>query len=820
MLRSSSVRRALTGALSLAVIAGVGAGPLAGSALAAKPKSITDLSISATAPDASGVATPLGAGQSTRARAATFTFATAAAGATYSCSLDGGKAVKCTSPFTYTGLSAANHLVRVTASAPGYRAAKATFGWTVDLTPPAAVSLNPFASPTKASPAITFTGETGASFLCAIDDASAAACTPSDTGTAGVAAEGTHRLTVTPVDAAGNVGPAASAVWVLDLTGPGVVIQDAPPALTNAVAPVVHFAVNGADAATSPITCKLQKASGPPASFTDCSSPFTAVTTSDGAWTLSIRATDLAGNLTTVSTSWTRDATAPGAPVLSGPASPTNAAGGSFTWADVVGADGYLCALDGAAPAACTSGDAAATVAGLPDGSHTFRVTSHDPASNSSVTSTWTWVVDTAAPVLSVTGTPLGATRQTDAAAVVVVDDANPRAASCVLDGPTPSATCGPWSSLADGAYTLTVDALDAAGNAASTEARQWSVDTLAPAVTVTAPASLTAPARVAFSEPVVGHEDGLVGLDVTDSLATVATVDRCTSAGTPVSCTTVHDGMTLTPVKRLVPGQHYTVTVTDGLSADVAGNLSGAAALAFRAQRSLQETTPAAAYNWAVVASKSAIGGKYSTEHLRGARTTWTFSGSSLTWWTRTGRDQGKADVLVDGKLKAHVDNFSRTAKSKVARTYRNLGKGVHTVTIVVTGKKHSARAKGAWVTVDAFSVGTRRTANPVLTSRWGTATKAVVADKANAAVSLTFRGTGITWVTRTARTEGIAKVLVDGKRVATVDNYSSAAKAGVKRVVSGLTDKLHTLKIVVTGKHRAAATGSRVTIDRYVVA
>jgi hypothetical protein len=469
---------------------------------------------------------------------------------------------------------------------------------------------------------------------------------------------------------------------------------------------------------------------------------------------------------------------------------------------------------------ACTSGALAATVAGLADGSHTFNVTSHDAASNSSVTAAWTWVVDTVAPLLTVTGTPTGATSQTDAAAAVVVSDANALPATCVLDGPTSSTSCGPWSSLADGAYTLTVDAVDAAGNAAATQTRTWSVDTVAPRAVVTAPASLSAPARVAFSEPVVGHEDGLAGLELTGSLATVATIDRCTSGGAPVSCTTVHDGLTLTPVKRLVPGQHYTVAVTDGISADVAGNLSAATTLAFRAQRKLQETTPAAAYKWAVVASKGAFGGKYSTEHLRGARSTWTFSGSSLTWWTRTGRDQGKADVFIDGKLKAHVDNFSRTTKAKVARTYRNLGKRVHTVTIVVTGKKHSARAKGAWVAVDAFSVGTRRTANPALISRWGTVTKAVTADKASAVVSMTFRGTGITWVTRTARTEGIAKVFIDGKRVATVDNYSSAAKTGVKRVVSGLADKVHTLKIVVTGKHRAAATGSRVTIDRYVVA
>ena len=91
---------------------------------------------------------------------------------------------------------------------------------------------------------------------------------------------------------------------------------------------------------------------------------------------------------------------------------------------------------------------------------------------------------------------------------------------------------------------------------------------------------------------------------------------------------------------------------------------------------------------------------------------------------------------------------------------------------------------------------------------------------DLANSTVQLTFRGTGVTWYTLTGVNQGKAAVYIDGVRKATFDNYTSSTTYGVKRVVSGLSDAVHTLKIVVLGKHRSAATGSLITVDRLLVA
>jgi VCBS repeat-containing protein len=86
----------------------------------------------------------------------------------------------------------------------------------------------------------------------------------------------------------------------------------------------------------------------------------------------------------------------------------------------------------------------------------------------------------------------------------------------------------------------------------------------------------------------------------------------------------------------------------------------------------------------------------------------------------------------------------------------------------------------------------------------------------------SATFRATGRTfaWVSTRARARGIAKVYVDGRRVATIDLYASSTKPG--RIVwtrTFATSGAHAIRIVVTGSKRAAATSRRIDIDAFVV-
>jgi len=93
-------------------------------------------------------------------------------------------------------------------------------------------------------------------------------------------------------------------------------------------------------------------------------------------------------------------------------------------------------------------------------------------------------------------------------------------------------------------------------------------------------------------------------------------------------------------------------------------------------------------------------------------------------------------------------------------------------------------------------------------------------VTDLANSKIQMSFRGTGITWYTLKGVNQGKAAIYIDGVRKATYDNFASSTSYGVTRTVSGLADAVHTVQVVVLGKHRQGAKGSLITVDRLVVA
>lgn len=84
----------------------------------------------------------------------------------------------------------------------------------------------------------------------------------------------------------------------------------------------------------------------------------------------------------------------------------------------------------------------------------------------------------------------------------------------------------------------------------------------------------------------------------------------------------------------------------------------------------------------------------------------------------------------------------------------------------------------------------------------------------------TLSFRSTGISWVTRTNAYSGIADVFVDGSRTKSVDLYS--ARTQYRRsvyAVTGLRLAPHTIRIVWTGRKNAHSQGRSIMIDGLVV-
>lgn len=802
--------RAFATAAALALLTG----PLAGAASAA-PKKKTPTPTVSTRP-----ADP------TNAQTATFGFSDTAAGSAFTCSLDFAAYVACTSPRTYSGLAAGSHTFRVRAQAPSQTVSSAfQVTWNVDLTPPPAPALSGVpASPTKATTAtLTFSDtDAAATFRCSVDGATATTCTSPVQLSA--LAEGPHTFSVSARDVAGNLSAAASGAWTVDTTPPPAPsVTTGPANPTNATS--ATFGVFDTDASAA-LTCSLDGAT-----FAPCGgSTVTYNLLGNGAHTFDLTASDPLGNSASAPRfAWTVDLLAPTPPtILTGPNAVTNVAIAHFTF-DPHDATQLRCAVDSTTVYA----DCGSTfdTAALADGSHTLRVLGRDSVQNESGATPYSWTLDTAGPAAPVVTGPAARTNATSAS-FTLSDTDSTATFTCALDGAA-AAPCASGVSyggpLANGAHTLSVTAADPAGNTATT-AYQWTVDTVRPTVTLTFPSTdVAGTAGATFDEAVRGVSTSSFALRLSTGAGRTATVTCKDAANAVTSCATgAVRTATLRPAAPLVPGEQYALVVNPSGAATVtddAGNALTAKSVPFRAQTVVQENSVGTRYAWRNVGAASAYGGSYRAEHLGGAQVTYAFTGTSVIWYAVRGRDQGVAYVYVDGVRKATVNNYATATSYKVARTVSGLTNAKHTLRVYVTGLKGSASGTGTYVSVDAVKVGATLNATPSLDALWrsapasGASGNVAVTDVAGASSWLTFRGTSVSWWTSFGPNRGKAQVYVDGVLKGTYDNYAAASSYNVRRLFGGLTNAVHTVKIVALGTHRAGATGSLVQLDRWTI-
>ena len=408
-------------------------------------------------------------------------------------------------------------------------------------------------------------------------------------------------------------------------------------------------------------------------------------------------------------------------------------------------------------------------------------------------------------------------------------DKGHPQATfTCKLDAQAAAACTSPksYTGLAQGSHTFTVTGTDAGSSTSASVT--WTVDTVAPKPVITAPTTLTGPVVIAFGEKVTAVKNAtLASLQLTDGGAAVPANTTCWKGATSVACASAaFDTVRLNPHAALTPGQHYTASVGANVVQDLAGNNNVAATKAFRAVRSLQETAPGIATTWQTVTTSSAAGGSFVREHLAGAAASWPFTGTSVTLRTVTGPIYGKADLYIDGVRKKTINTYATSRHFNVGRTVSGLTNAAHRLRVVVLGVKGAKAAKGTYVAIDGFTVGTTKTDSPNLTTTWRrfanshlSGGHAIVTDLGGSSLSFTFRGTGIALFTVKGVNQGKVAVYIDGVRKATFDDYATSTSYGVKRLVSGLTDAVHTVKVAVLGKHHKGAKGSFVTLDRFLV-
>lgn len=433
----------------------------------------------------------------------------------HKCKLDGGSYAPCSSPANLSGLSQGVHTYSITATdSAGNTSAPVSTTWTVDLTAPVLTLSSMPASITNTTTASFSFGATDSgggvvsSYSCSLDSSAYSSCS-SPASYSGLA-EGAHTFAVMVSDSAGNSSVATTYSWTVDLTAPTLNITSKPNSISNLTS--ASFTFSGNDTGGGSVanySCKLDAGS-----YAACTSPQTYSSLAEGSHTFSVKATDTAGNVSTVqSYTWTLDVTSPAVTIATPSSNGTVVQATSLSSYPVSGScseNGISVVISGAASLSvpCSGGAWSTTIniAALSDGTLSLVATQTDPAGNSTSTAARTFIKDTVAPVIFVT-TPLALPGNSGNGSVTwSLTDANIAASTNfsveLFDGAswtsvgTLAATTGANSSKS---YTLNsfvvpnvevttakirVSVTDAAGNATTSSSGTFLIDSTPPTVT------------------------------------------------------------------------------------------------------------------------------------------------------------------------------------------------------------------------------------------------------------------------------------------------------------------------------------------------
>jgi hypothetical protein len=333
-----------------------------------------------------------------------------------------------------------------------------------------------------------------ATFVCSVDGETPQPCTSPVTRSLG---DGPHAFSVRAVDPTGNADDTpAEHLWTIDTVAPDTTITMGPPPNDNSVQVKFTFASSETNAT---FECAIDTSSYSPCTSGASIGPF-----GDGQHVFSVRARDRAGNVDASPSirAWTIDTSTPDTQLVSGPSGAVATRTATFTFVSPDAGAGatFECNLDGTGFTACTS---PRTYTNLTERAHTFAVRVRDAVGNSDPTpATAAWTVDLTPPETVINTGPTGVVAMASAAFTFSSNELGV-AFACSLDG-APFAPCtSPFTTaaLAQGAHAFAVRATDPAGHAdASPATRSWTIDPVAPDVSITAAPGATSGPRVTFA--------------------------------------------------------------------------------------------------------------------------------------------------------------------------------------------------------------------------------------------------------------------------------------------------------------------------------
>ncbi|MGE4242410.1 Ig-like domain-containing protein [Ramlibacter sp.] len=584
----------------------------------------TSVTVDLTAPAAPTIATIAGDDAIDASEAGSAIAGTAEAGATVSLTLGAGNVRTVTADgsgnWTYTLVAAdimamgqGTETISVTAAdATGNVSPATTRTITIDTDVPgtstiAVVAGDDRIAASEKTAGVTISGTTEANASVSIAFGSTTLTTTADASgqwsqaftSAQIPADGTHTVSVTATDTSGNVGATVTRSVVVDTGLPSapVVTAVAGDDRVSASEKAAGIEIGGTAEANASIsvtfggTTLTTTADGSgnwSRTFTSAQIP------ADGSYTVSVTATDAAGNVSSAGTRAITVATgAPGAPSIDIVAGNdvVNAAEAGSTITGTAGSNASVALTLGSGNTRTVTADGsgqwsytlvAADLTAMGQGTETISAVATDTDGNVSAAGTRTITIDTAAPGVPTLGSVaandvIDATEK--AAGVTVIGTAEANATVSVTFGSTTLTTTadgsGNWSRAfasaqipADGTYTVSVVATDAAGNPSAAATRTVTVDTAA-APDTTPP---TAPTLAMSADTGTSASDGTTsnGLMQVGGLETGATWQYSVDSG---ATWTTGSGSAFT----LASGQ-YAAGAVQVRQSDAAGNISVAA--------------------------------------------------------------------------------------------------------------------------------------------------------------------------------------------------------------------------------------------------
>ncbi|WP_313382926.1 Ig-like domain-containing protein [Pantoea sp.] len=635
--------------------------------------------------------------------------------------------------------------------------------------------------------------------------------------------QGTHTLSARVTDAAGNVSVSSgTATVVVDTLAPAPVTTLT--ASNNNGTTATPIASNGTTNDSTPVLTGTAEAGsrilisdgdtllGSVTAGSNGQWSFTTPTLADGPHTLSVTATDAAGNVSEAALLTFTVATAAPAPVADLTVSDNvGATQGSLangavtddntpTLNGTTGAGNIVAVYDGTTllgtVTAGANGAWSFTTGALSNGGHTLNVTVTNAAGNTSAATSFNLTVDTVAPAAStlvVTNdaanvtVPNGGT--TNDNTPVLSGTAEAGSVVTLYDGATTLGTAivgtgGAWSfapgTLAEGAHALRVTVTDPAGNVSGATTASIVVDTTPPAAVTLAASNNngTTPVPIANNGSTNDSTPALTGSAEAGSRITIT--DGTTVLGT---VTAGSNGQWSFVTPTLADGAH-TLSVT---ATDAVGNTSSPTTLTL----TVDTTAPAAVTNLTVSDNVGTIQGSLANGSVTDDNTP-TLSGTA---------EAGAIVVIFDGTTA--LGSTTAGANGAWSFTTGALSNGVHPLSVTVRDALGNTSAASATVSINVDTVAPSASTLQIVNDVTGT----VVANGASTSDSTpTLNGT--------AEAGSRISIFDGGTLLGTVTAGSSGAWSFT---TSALAQGTHPLSVTVTdlAGNVSSATASTVIVD-----